>query len=300
MIGSDFWLSVRGKLFEFTPMPGTKEKHARELAFYDGVIDVYSDLLAPYRYINEMSLEETTRMLQQVLEVINAAAQSYLGYDDDGSSPTINSCYMTPILRQDFTDDVLALTKFVDHDHDLRTELRAVLQLVQWAKRADHLPTVLYLPVPDRAVQVRQQLLFGAPWAFEHNIPQFIDDTLRQTRRRRPLKWWVDHGPAAPGRFFLPQDLSQPIVDELTSYFVLHQHHMRSFVSIPLPIPPEDRDLFPPEYAQQPLAVLNIQSNKHRLLGRGGARARTLLATLVPVLNVLIRYISRVRLGVKL
>lgn len=237
-------------------------------------------------------------MLQSLLLVINALTEKYLARD--GSNASINSCYMIPILRHEFTDEVLKNISFVDRERDLGKELRAVLRLVQWAKPLGNLPTTLYLPVEDHASpNYRHHLLFGAPWAFENGKPQFVDNTLRPTRYRRPVRRWVKDGPAAPGRFFLQRELPAVVVEELTEYFRVHQEHLMSFVSVPLPIPPEDRKVHPKEYADQPLAILSIQANQPRLLGKGGARARVLLTALLPVLNVLIRYISRVRLGAK-
>jgi hypothetical protein len=298
LIPPDVALSLSAKLFELTPIPGTKQKHAREVRLYNEVIGVFSDLLGPYRFINTDSVAECEQMLQSLLRVINAVTEKYLAAD--GNDVSINSCYMVPILRHEFTNDILKETSFVDRERDLGRELRAVLRLVQWANPLGNLPTTLYLPVEDHASpNYRHRLLFGAPWAFDNGKPQFVDNTLRPTRYRHPIKRWVNDGPAVPGRFFLQRQLPAAVVEELTEYFRVHQEHLMSFVSVPLPIPPEDRKVYPKEYADQPLAVLSIQANQPRLLGKGGARARLLLTALLPVLNVLIRYISRVRLGVK-
>ena len=56
LIPSDVALSLSAKLFELTPIPGTKQKHAREVRLYNEVIGVFSDLLGPYRFINTDSL----------------------------------------------------------------------------------------------------------------------------------------------------------------------------------------------------------------------------------------------------
>jgi hypothetical protein len=297
MIAPEFWRSVGGNV-QLPPMQGSKARQARDLAFYKEVNDTFTDLLAPYRSINETTPGEARNMVRQVLGCINTATEQYLRADDGRASPTVNSCYMMPILRQDLTDDVLQGTRFVDHTRDLRHDLRAVLQLEEWVKPMGQMPTTFCLPVHDESANPAAHVLSGAPLAFAKNLPQFVDDTLEQRRRRHPLKWWVREGPAAPGRFFLPQSLAPSILDELTAYFEEQSGHMRSFVSVPLPIPPEDTERYADRYADQPLAVLNIQSDQPRLLGRGGARARTLLPTLVPLMYLLIRYISRTHLEV--
>jgi hypothetical protein len=290
-------MSVGGKLFELMPFPGAKERSEKTRAFFSELIGALSDILAPYRHIDSMSLEDSRLMARSVMRAINAIVYKYHCHGGDCGDLQINSCYMLPILRHEFTPELLATLRFVDRKRDLAKELRGVLKIEQWAEPVAALPTDLCLPVEHPgSPAIYKNLLFGAPRAFEKGHPQLIDDTLKPTRHRRAVKPWVDDGPATPGRLFMQKELSEPVVNEIIDYFRQHQDHVRSFGSLALTIPAEDAEYYPAEYKELPLAVLNIQSNQPRLFGKAGSLARNLLPAMLPMLGVLARYISRIRM----
>lgn len=297
-IPPDFLLSVGGKLFEqYVPLPGAKEKNERTRAFYSQLIETLSDILMPYRHIDSMTYEESRHMARSVMLAINAVVYKYHCHDGKCGDLQINSCYMLPVLRHELSDDQIANIRFVNRKRDLKKELRGVLQIEQWADPVAALPHDLCLPIEDSTnAGTYRFLLFGAPRAFEKGYPQFVDDTLKPTRHRRPLKRWIADGPAKPGRLFMQKELPEEIVNEIVDYFRQHQEHVRSFASLVLPTPREDADYYPAEYQEMPLAVLNIQSNQPQLFGKGGVLARNLLTAMVPMLGVLARYVSRVRM----
>ena len=296
-IPPDVFLSVGGKLFEMLPLPGAKERDEKTRAFYGELIGALSDVLAPYRHIDSMSLEDSLIIARSVMRAINAIVYRYHCHSGDCGDLQINSCYMLPTLRHEFTPSLIEAIQFVDRKRDLASELRGVLRIRQWAEPVASLPSDLCLPLEhseNRALY--RNLLFGAPRAFEKGRPQFVDDTLKPTRHRRALKRWVGDGPATPGRLFLQKELPESIVNEIIGYFKQHQDHVRSFGSLALTIPREDAEYFPAEYKDLPLAVLNIHSNQPRLFGKRAALARYLLPALLPMLGVLARYISRIRM----
>lgn len=228
-------------------------------------------------------LEQGIAILMQAINAIVFSAQR----QDD--SLTINSCFMLPVLQADFTPDLLRRVRFFVRDPK---DLLAVLALKGWADPIPGLVTDLALPVEGRETGYGNHLLFGAPRAFWHRRIEVIGNTLKPTERPR---WWSGDPSRSPkrGRMYIPGEIPFGIRNEIEAYFFENRELLRSFVSIPIEVPAEDRALHAAGYRDFPLAVLNVQSNRPRICGAFSLLAPALARRINPMLSILSRYISK-------
>jgi hypothetical protein len=236
-----------------------------------------------------MTASEATDALRSVLQSVKAAVESFNALTGNAKDAEYNVCVMVPVfeLRTDDMNEV----RFVDEGRDLEQQLLAVLCVEHWAERKPVLRDIV-LPVedPDNEEYCHQQL-FGAPAAFVSGQVQFIDD-VRTLRRRSGMRGVWDrlvHGPA------LSSEISEGVCLEVQRYFGDLEGHVRSFVSIPVPLAHDDAPSFLKPYSEHAVAVVNVQSNRCFVFGRHAQTRRVLLGALSPFLTLVARYTARIR-----
>lgn len=270
---------------QLEPIPEKQDEFVQEHA------SLLAGALSLYRRIDDMDLGETKRAAASVMKSINGVffACHRPGTRQATSDLRMNSCYMFPVVKSDLSPGLLRKLRFAHPERD-NPRLSAVLELAGWAEEVPMLPHELVLPVIGTPAEV----LVGAPRAFMTNSPSGVDDTLKP-KVRPSWKPWQKRGPATPGRFYLPEELDAGVRHEVIDYFDTNRELLRSFVSIPLAVPENERDKLPPEYRTIPLAVLSVQSNRTGVWSPKGKSRKYLLACILPLTAILASYLSKIR-----
>lgn len=274
-----------------------RQKERDAAAFNELLSEVIAKNLGVYGRLESMTPVHLQRAITETMRAINDVV--FFFHAKKRRSPydqlTINSCYMVPVFPSDASSNRLDQVRFLGGGGRTRAkELAAILLLGGWADSVASLPSSLVLPVEQpEDPNFGHRLLFGAPRALVLNQIQVINDTLNPTRRPRALSW-VKDGRPSPGRFYLQPSLPDDVCGEITRYFRDKQDHVRSFASIPLAAPDDTQGLLGTEYGRIPIGVLNIQSNRPKVLGPM-REWQHLLSRMEPLLHILAGYLTRAR-----
>jgi len=213
--------------------------------------------------VSELKKDGLTTAATALLKILASVVQ---GYHRKGE---VNANYM---VQRDPSEDLLAKCKFAMHDrrHD---SFAGFLQLEAWGKIVNGLPNpkAFVLPVENPSGPRAKELLFGAPAALIRDKPFIVGDTLKTNKITRK-----NH---------------ERIQREIGEYFQAQRERLRSFVSIPVGLPPSSN------LASRPFGVVNIQSSRKSVLGALPGNQRKLLVALSPFVQVL-SYIMLRRDGV--
>jgi hypothetical protein len=237
---------------------------------------------------------DRARLLAEA-KVVMRAIVAVAGSPGDPDA-VINASFMFPALRTDFTAELVRDVRFVGHNRNPKADLWGVLRLEEWAEDVSLFGQGLVLPLEDLDNELlHDRLLPGAPEAFMYNQTTEVDDTLRPVRRHvhssgRERK---------PGEFVIPHEVPDAVYREMIQYFEGKATLLRSFVSIPLRIPPGDHERVAEAYRDKPLAVFNLQSSQPRAFVFLRKRRNLLSSSLLPLLSILSCYLSRIRWSMK-
>lgn len=218
--------------------------------------------------LNEAGSEDVKTATKALLITMASVVRAYYKGNSKRASNT-NANLMVPYPA---TDELLRRAKFC------RTDRRAdsfgcFLVLEQWANEVANLPGAGGLVLPVEGPGGRDKVLLGAPTAYVRNEPVIVDDTLAHD-----LAW--EHNDA-------------DIRLDVRRYFERHEISMRSFVSIPVEVPDGARFRPGQGCSDGVMAIVNIHSDKPRLLGRWKGNQQKLLLLMVPLVHMLGYYLAR-------
>jgi hypothetical protein len=218
------------------------------------------DLLGDVRaYTPQQLLDGARGVLRLMSSVVTA-------YHADADI-RINANYMVPIPA---TPEVAQRARFCTKDrrHD---SFLCFLELKRWSNEAMGFPEGLLLPVErtDQELSV-DAILMGAPSAFAFAKAYLVNDT---------LDIWQD----------LSHHENQAVRSEVAEYFKRHKDQLRSFISFPVTAPADRQH----SCLWQTIAVVNIQSNKPRLMGWFPGNRRKLELALAPLLQTFSHFVVR-------
>jgi hypothetical protein len=209
--------------------------------------------------IDALSPEKIDQSIHKLLSHVASVVKAY----NNGEGIVVNSNYMIPRTPTVALRDQAIFTR---KDRD-PSSFQCFLTLERWANPDGACPTVV-LPV-ERPIST-DAMLFGAPKAFTLSRTQVVNDTLdmdmeiheHETER---IRRWI-------GDFFESQ-----------------KDRMRSFASFPV-IAPEGLAHCCPFPA---IGVVNVDSNRKRLLGYHWSNQQKLGLALEPVIHTLSHFLVR-------
>ncbi len=202
-----------------------------------------------------MKSEERLSAQIDILKTIASILYLYYGKQLDLD---INACQMLAYAVANAPADVAERAKqFIESGRNLDSYAH-VLDLTVWAENGQ--PKQLSLPVEDPTTDARRlKLLPGAPAAFALRKVQIIEST-------DDIKSYF--GPNGPGR-----NLDGVVREAQITFF--SKQGFKSFVSIPIGT------------NDNPLGVVNVQSNRPHILGRRNKHKRPVMNLLEPLLYAL-------------
>lgn len=255
-----FWAGLVKRGYDILATYGAPYNSEEFVVAYSEASKKAVDLLGDVQGYSAAELEAgATGMLRLIASVVTAY------HRDKGAD--INANYMLPVQP---TPELVARAKFCTKDRR-HNSFGCFLELEGWASDDRGFPRDLLIPVErlDEAVST-DALLMGAPWAFAHGKSYLVEDTLHL----------YEH---------LSTHENYTIRVEVKEYFERHKHEIRSFISLPVAPPADEAHRFD----WPAIAIVNIQSNKPRLMGWFPGNRRKLELTLAPLVQTFSHFVMR-------
>jgi hypothetical protein len=266
-MGLDVWFlaEVGKRLYDATVSYGAPYNSDAFVQAYSDASKKAVDLLGDVRQYTAQQLTDGARgVLRLMASVVTA-------YHAD-QRVQIHANYMVPVEP---TAAAVQQARFCTKDrrHD---SFECFLELKHWSHEAKGFPEGLLLPVERVEEQLSvDAILMGAPSAFAYGKSYLVNDTQEA---------WRD----------LASHENEAVRAEVTNYFKRHKDQLRSFVSFPV-TPPADRAHSCPWGT---IAVVNIQSNRPRLMGWFPGNRRKLELALAPLLQTFSHFVVRLHYDV--
>jgi len=189
-----------------------------------------------------------------ILKSVCGVVQRYVGAS---RNRRINTNYMLPKEPLEFvTPGQLASSLRFKEPHLGLNDCECILTIREWAQRDPGMPYSFSLPVYKE--RGRRCILFGAPMAYVTGNHEIVNDCLWLWRRWGP-------------------EVSDQVKQEMKKYFREQKKSLRSFASLAC------------KANGSVVAVLNVQSNQKRVLGRTPDAVVHLLEPFMLVLAVLVK-----------